>query len=64
MVVVPPLAALAQPWVYTLEKFIKNSVKYFKGSFEPDKAKAWIQNMLKTFRAMEVLENHWVRVAT
>lgn len=56
-VVIPPIV-LAQLGVYTLEKFIKNGVEYFKGTRETDKAKAWTLNTLKTFRAIEVHENH------
>ena len=43
---------------YTLEKFIKNGAKVFKGTTDPEKAEAWTLNMLKSFRAMEVSEAH------
>ena len=46
---------------YTLEKFIKNGAKVFTGTTDPEKAEAWTLNMLKSFRAMEVPEAHWVR---
>ena len=49
---------------YTLEKFIKNGAKVFTGTTDPEKAEAWTLNMLKSFRVMEVLEAHWVRLAT
>ena len=49
---------------FTLEKFIKNGAKSFKGSTEPQEAESWMLNMLKSFRAMEVPENHWVRLAS
>ena len=62
--IVPPAAAPVQLGIFTLEKFLKNGAKYFKGTTEPDKAEAWTLNMLKTFRAMEVPENHWVRLAS
>ena len=48
----------------TLEKFMKNVAKVFKGTTDPEKAEAWTLNMLKSFRAMEVPEVHWVRLAT
>ena len=47
---------------YTLEKFIKNGAKVFTGTTDPEKAEAWTLNMLKSFRAMEVPEAHWVRL--
>ena len=31
---------------YTLEKFIKNGAKAFKGTTDPEKAEAWTLNML------------------
>ena len=49
---------------YTLEKFIKNGANVFKGTTDPEKAEAWTLNMLKSFRAMEVPEAHWVRLAS
>ena len=49
---------------YTLEKFIKNGAKVFTGIADPEKAEAWTLNMLKSFRAMEVPEAHWVRLAS
>ena len=49
---------------YTLEKFIKNGAKVFTGTTDPEKAEAWTLNMLKSFRAMEVPEAHWVRLAS
>lgn len=52
-VVIPPIA-LAQLGIYTLEKFIKNGAKYFKGTIEPDKAEAWTLNTLKMFRAIDL----------
>ena len=55
---------LSQYGLFTLEKFIKNGAKAFKGTIEPEKAEAWTLNMLKSFRAMEVPENHWVRLAS
>lgn len=60
----PPPAAPALPWVFTLEKFIKNGAKYFKGTAEPHMAKTWVINRLKTLRAMEVPGNHWVRLGS
>ena len=48
----------------TLEKFIKNGAKAFKGTTDLEKAEAWTLNMLKSFRAMEVPEAHWVRLAS
>ena len=50
--------------LFTLEKFIKNGAKAFKGTTELEKEEAWTLNILKTFRAMEVPENHWVRLAS
>ena len=49
---------------FSLEKFIKNGAKAFKGMKEPEKAEAWTLNMLKSFWAMEVPGNHWVRLAS
>ena len=49
---------------YTLEKFIKNGAKVFTGTTDPEKAEAWTLNLLKSFRAMEVPEAHWVRLAS
>ena len=49
---------------YTLEKFIKNGAKVFNGTTNPEKAEAWTLNMFKSFRAMEVPEAHWVRLAS
>lgn len=46
---------------FTLEKLIKNGAKSFNGSIEPAKAKGWTLNILMTFRAMEVVENHYVK---
>ena len=39
----------AQGSIYTLEKFIKNGAKAFKGTTDPEKAEAWMLNMLKSF---------------
>ena len=39
--IVPPAAAPVQLGIFTLEKFLKNGAKYFKGTTEPDKAEAW-----------------------
>ena len=36
----------------------------FKGTTDTEKAEAWTLNMLKSFRAMEVPEAHWVRLAS
>ena len=36
----------------------------FTGTTDPEKAEAWTLNMLKSFRAMEVAEAHWVRLAS
>ena len=43
---------------------MKNGAKIFKGTTDPEKAEAWTLNMLKSFRAMEVPEEHWVRLAS
>ena len=59
-----PVQLQVQVGQYTLEKFIKNGAKSFKGSTEPQEAESWTLNMLKSFRAMEVPENHWVRLAS
>ena len=59
-----PVMPQPQYGLFTLEKFIKNGAKAFKGTTEPEKAEAWTLNILKTFRAMEVPENHWVRLAS
>ena len=61
---VPLVMPQSQYGLFTLEKFIKNGAKAFKGTTEPEKAEAWTLNILKTFRAMEVPENHWVRLAS
>lgn len=50
--------------VYTLEKFIKNATKVFKGTTNPEKAKAWTLNMIKFSRSMEVQEDYWVRLVS
>lgn len=50
--------------VYTMEKFTNNGAKYFKGTTKPNKIEAWTLNMLKTFRAMEIPESHWVSRAS
>ena len=55
---VPPVMPPPQYGLFTLEKFIKNGAKAFKGTIKPEKAEAWTLNMLKSFRAMEVPENH------
>ena len=68
---ISPFAAEVPPVVvqnyqgnpYTLDKFIKNGAKAFKGTTDPKKAETWMLNMLKSFRAMEVPEAHWVRLA-
>lgn len=66
--IVPQAAPLhvqnPQGGVYTLEKFIKNETKVFKGTTDLEKAKAWTLNMLKSFRAMKVIGQHWVRLAS
>ena len=49
---------------HILEKFIENGAKVFKGITDLEKAEAWTPNMLKSFQAMEVLEAHWVRLAS
>lgn len=40
VVALPPLAAPAQPRIFTLEKFIKNGVKYFNSTTEPYKVES------------------------
>ena len=60
----PMHAQPSQGSMYTLEKFIKNGAKAFKDTTDPEKAEAWMLNMLKSFRAMEVPEEHWVRLAS
>ena len=62
-----PVSVHAQPSqgsIYTLEKFIKNGAKAFKGTTDPEKAEAWTLNMLKSFLVMEVPKEHWVRLAS
>lgn len=59
---IPIVVAPQQQELLTLEQFIKNGMKAFKGTIEPNKPEAWTLNIHKTFRAMEVLENHWVRL--
>ena len=61
---VPVQVQPSQGSIYTLEKFIKNGAKVFKGTTDPEKAEAWTLNMLKSFRAMEVPKAHWVRLAS
>ena len=61
---VPLVMPQSQYGLFTLEKFIKNGAKAFKGTTELEKAEAWTLNILKTFRAMVVPKNHWVRLAS
>ena len=61
---VPPVIPPPQYGLFTLENFIKNGAKAFKGTTEPEKAEAWTLNILKSFRAMEVPEIHWVGLAS
>lgn len=66
---VPPvdLAPVQNPQgsPYTIEKFIKNGAKVFQDTTDPEKAEVtWTVNMLKSFRAMEVSEVHWVQHAS
>lgn len=43
---------------------MKNGAKYFKGTIETNKAEAWTLNVLKTFKVMELPENHWIRLTS
>lgn len=64
VVVLPPPTVPAQPGILSTEKFMKNGAKYFKGTTETNKAEAWTLNVLKTFKVMELPENHWIRLTS
>lgn len=61
---VPIVAAPQHQGFFTLEMFIKNGVNAVKGTIEFGNAEAVTQNILKTFVPIEVLENHWVSLAS
>lgn len=42
--------------VYTLDKFIKNRVKVFKGTTNPEEPEAWTLNMLKCEKTTKYLQ--------
>ena len=46
---VPPIMPPPQHGHFTIEKFMKNGAKAFKGTTEPEKVEAWTHNMLKSF---------------
>lgn len=36
----------------------------FKGTTDSEQVEAWTLNMLKSFKTMEVLEEHWMRLTS